>query len=314
MVKWAVFAASVVAAAAHGEATGFLGNWTNQNPGRGGLTHLVISPDGGDRVVVRAYGECHPNECDWGLQQAKVYTDDPKSKRVEAIAVTFHYGFAHHEVILRPTAGGELQYELFTEFADGSDKRDFMVAGTLQPSSWAGPLAQNWVRPAELRTGWGGGARDFPARPAEHCVPFETSRARAVEANGNWRIVAGSQVLADAGNDGSSAVMAEAAIHHYGFDRRCTVGGPFKTYWKTGVSFSSDQMGGAQCIGFNPTTVHLVRMEQEWKIVDGSTWILDLGGNKPKADAMLAFIRANGLTKECFIRQGDPVMVFWLTH
>jgi hypothetical protein len=314
MFKWGFLALAFLSAAAHAEATEFLGNWDNPVRGAGGITHVVISPNGGDRVDVRAYGDCHPNECNWGLEQGKIYTGDPKSKHVEAIVATFHFGFAHHRVTFHKVPEG-LAYEMLTEFVDGSPKRDFVVTGMLRPSVWAGPLSENWERPPELRSGWGGGAREVtPPKPAENCVPFDTRAARAVQQNGSWKIVAGREALADAGPDEQSAMLAEAAIHHYGFDRRCTVGGPWKTYWKRGNGFPSDMMGGAQCIGFNPTTAHLVRIGREWKIVDGGTWIAELGDNKAKADATLALIRTQKLAAECFIRQPNPVMVYWLTH
>jgi len=300
---------------AHAEATDFLGNWDNPGHDAGGLSHVVISPNGGDRVDVRAYGDCHPNECNWGLEQGKVYTADPKSKRVEAIVVTFHFGFAHHQVIFRKASDAGLTYEMLTDFVDGSDKRDFVVTGTLRPSAWAGPLSQNWERPAELRTGWGGGPREaLPPKPMESCTAFDTRSARAVERNGSWKLVAGAQTLAEAGNDEASAMLAEAAIRHYRFDRRCTVGGPWKTYWKGAGGFASDRMGGAECIAFNPTTVHLARVGGDWKIVDGDSWIAELGNNRAKADAMLALIRTHDLTAECFIRRQNPVMVYWLTR
>lgn len=315
MSKWGFLALVLIGAAARGEATDFLGNWDNPAHDAGGLMHVVISPNGGDRVDVRAYGDCHPNECNWGLEQGKVYTAGPKSKSVEAIVATFHYGFAHHRITFRKVPGEGLSYEMMTEFVDGSDSHDFVVSGILKPTAWAGPLAQNWERPAELRTGWGGGPREGAMpRPSEQCVRFDTGRTRAVDKNGRWQIVAGTQMLADAGNDEQSARLAEAAIHHYRFDRRCTVGGPWKTYWKAGDSFASDRMGGAECVGFNPTTVHLARVGGAWKLVDGVASIGAFGDNKAKAAATLALIRANDLSAECFVRAWDPVMVYWLSR
>jgi hypothetical protein len=315
MFKPAFLALAIFAAAAHAEATEFLGNWDNPDHDAGGLTHVVISPNGGDRVDVRAYGDCHPNECNWGLEQGKVYSADPKSGRIEAIVAVFHFGFAQHRIVFRKAAGVGLQFEMLTDFADGSDKHDFTVTGTLRSSAWAGPLSQNWERPAELRTGWGGGPRAGASpSPKETCIPFDTKLARAVERGGTWKLVAGTQTVAEAGSDETSAMLAEAAIHHYRFDRRCTVGGPWKTYWKSGDAFAKEAMGGAQCLSFNPTTAHLARVGREWKIVDGVTWIAELGQNKEKAEAMLALIRTKHLFAECFVRRPDPVMVYWLAR
>jgi hypothetical protein len=298
--------------AAQGEATGFLGHWDNPDPKASGLIHLQVSPNGGDRVQLRAYGDCHPSVCNWGLVQGHIYGRDPASRAVESITASFHYGFADRVMVLRKTPDGRLHFEMLTGFSDNPDKHDFASDGELVASSWAGPIS-NWDRPPSSSTGWGGGARTGIApEPKERCLPFDPAKTRAVEVNGLWKIKAGEKTLADAGADEKSALLAQTALRHYRFDRRCTVGGPFKTYWKAGSGFSSDRMGGVECIAFNPTTAHLVLVGRDWKLVDGPDDIAVLGANKPKAEAMLGLIRYHRLTQECFVRRVDPVMTFWL--
>lgn len=109
-------------------------------------------------------------------------------------------------------------------------------------------------------------------------------------------------------------MIAEAAFHHYGFDRRCTVGGPWQAYWKTGDGFAGERIGGVSCIAFHPTTAHLTHLGQEWAIMDGVTTIAKFGANKPKAEATLGLIRANRLNGNCFVRYPDPIMGFWVTN
>jgi hypothetical protein len=297
---------------ARGEATGFLGHWDNPDPKASGLIHLQISPNGGDRVQLRAYGDCHPSVCNWGLVQGHIYGRDPASRAVESITASFHYDFADHVMVLRKAPDGRLHFEMLTGFSGDPGKHDFATKGVLVASSWAGPIS-NWERPPSLSTGWGGGARTGIApEPKERCLPFDPAKARAVEVNGLWKIKAGEKTLADAGPDEKNALLAQSALSHYRFDRRCTVGGPFKTYWKAGSGFSSDRMGGVECIAFNPTTAHLVLVGRDWKLVDGPDEIAVLGANKPKAEAMLGLIRYHRLTQECFVRRVDPVMTFWL--
>jgi hypothetical protein len=299
---------------AHGEAAGFLGHWDNPNPKASGLIHVVISPNGGDRVQLRAYGDCHPSVCNWGLVQGHIYSRDPRSRNVESVTASFHYGFAARDIVFSKTASGRLHFQMLTSFSDDPDKHDFATEGELVASSWAGPIAANWDRPPGLSTGWGGGARNgtSPPAPVERCIPFDPAQARAVESGGLWKIVAQGTALAEAGADQKNALLAETAIRHYRFDRRCTVGGPWQTYWKAGAEFSNDRMGGVECVSFNPTTAHLALVGRDWKIVDGPSDLAVLGANKPKAEAMLGLIRTHRLTQECFVRRPDPVLTFWL--
>lgn len=299
---------------AQADAGAFLGHWVNPDAKASGLTHVAISPAGGNGVSVRAYGDCHPSECDWGVVEGKTFSLSPQSGDVEIIVATFHYGFAHRTVTFRKAPGGKLSFEMTIEFADNSGRHDYLVRGELKPTSWAGPIAQVWQRQAGLATGWGGGARSgaSPA-PVENCKAVETHGARAVQQNGLWKVVADGQTLVEAGHDGKAAMTAAAVFHHYGFDRRCTVGGPWQTYWKTGDGFAGERIGGISCIVFHPTTAHLTRLGQDWAIMDGVTTVAKFGANKAKAEATLGLIRTNRLNGNCFVRYPDPVMGLWLT-
>jgi hypothetical protein len=315
MFKYAVLALGLFCGAAQAEASEFIGNWNNSDPKPSGLTHVVISPNGGDRVDVRAYGDCHPIECDWGLVQGDIYSNNPKSGAVNIISATFHFGFAHRQIIFRKDTGGRLKFEMLIKLDDNSTQHDYSVIGTLQQTGWAGPISQIWQRQPGLATGWGGGARDGSApKPEENCTAVDTRGARAVERNGVWKVVAGGRTLVDAGRDNRTAQIAESVFRHYRVDRRCTVGGPWQDYWKIGNEFPREKLGGLGCIPFNPTTAHLTRTGGAWTIVDGVTTIASFGASKPKAEATLGLIRHYRLDAECFVRYPDPLMVLWVTN
>ncbi len=313
MVRTVFIALVLFCGAAHAEATGFLGNWENPRPGPGGLMHVQISPNGGDRVGVRAYGNCHPNECNWGLVEGKIYTADPKSDDVKVIVATFQFGFAQRRITFHIAPGGRLRFEMLIDFDDGSNRHPFVARGLLQHTGWAGPLSQVWQRQPGLATGWGGGARGGNApRPAEQCTTFDTHGARAVAEDGVWVVTAGGHTLVRAGHDGRAAMIAAAVFRHYHFDRRCTVGGPWQAYWKSDDGFADEKIGGTQCVSFHPTTAHLTRIGGEWAIVDSTTDVAKFGNNKLQADATLGLIRYHQLTARCFVRRADPIMAFWL--
>jgi hypothetical protein len=300
-------------AAAHAGVTDFHGHWENTARDAGGLTHVVISPDGGNRVNVRMYGNCHPVECDWGMVPGKGYSADPHSKAVDSIAAVISAGFARRQIVFRAAAGGRLQFEMLTDFPDGSGWHDFVVRGTLKQSTWAGPITENWERPAGTGTGWGGGVPGAAlSRPQESCKAFDFSAVRVVRQNGTWRVVAGPQALVESG-DKHVALAAETTIKYFRFDRRCFVGGPAYTYWRRGSSFPQQMMGSADCFTFSPTTAHVARIGRSWKIVDGSLWISEFGEDKNQADAMLSLIRFHRLDTQCVVGRPNPVMVYWLS-
>ena len=137
--------------------------------------------------------------------------------------------------------------------------------------------------------------------------------ARVVRTGEAWQVTAGNQKLIDGSRDERTAIRALETIRHFGFDRKCRTGPT--DYWKSGTQIPNGHMGGADCIYFNPTTVHLTRMGQVWKIVDGVQWIADFGHDKIGADETLSVIRYYGLDRKCFVGgRLAPAMVYWLAH
>lgn len=314
MWKAAALALVLATGAAHAEADAFLGNWKNPDWKASGLMHVAISPNGGNRVDVRAYGDCHPMECDWGLVQGKVYYAGPQSNDVAVIIATFHYGYAHRQVTFKKGPDGQLQFEMATIFDDNSDRRDFVSGGMLKPTTWVGPIGPTWQAEPGLQTGWGGGARSGLAPPPqEDCTVIGSTAVRAVQEGGNWVVKAGGKTLVTTAKDAAAAQLAEAAFHHYRFDRLCRAGGEWKPYWRTQQGFGSDRMGGVYCLSFHATTAHVVRSNNSWNVVDGATTLVELGPFRAQADALLGMIRAHRLTGECFIGSPD-IMTFWLAE
>ena len=291
----------------------FAGNWENVSRDASGISHVAISPAGGNHLTLRIYGDCHPIECDWGMVAAQSYTSDPRSGDVTSISAVFNTGFSRKQIIFRREAAGGLDFQMLTDFSDRSGRQDFEMTGRLRHTAWAGPVGQSWVRPAVQKTGWGGGARsEVSPKPNEECTEFDPVAAKSVEQNGFWKVMAGNQTLVGARADEREALRALEVIRHYNFDHQCHVGTAI--YWKRGDTIPNERMGGADCIAFNPTTVHSAHMGQAWKIVDGVQWIVDSGPDKLHADETLSLIRSYRLDRECFVARSNPAMVYWLAH
>ena len=309
---FALFALGLPLAAAHADSQAFTGNWENPARDQSGIAHVVISPAGGERLAIRIYGDCHPMECDWGAQEAKTYSDGPHSAVPESLVVHYATGFADKEIVLRLAGPGELAFEMRTDFHDGSERHDFTMTGQLRRSTWAGPAGQSWDRMPQLATGWGGGARSGSSPPPdESFVAFDPLSVRAVETGDHAKLEApGIHFTEGTVRDVQRALDV---IRHYRFDRFCkTRGVPF---WKRGEDIPSDAMGGADCLYFNPTTAHGVRVARDWKIVDGTQWLADTAADKAAADQVLALIRYYRLGRECFVGgHKAPLMTYWLVH
>jgi hypothetical protein len=292
----------------------FYGNWENNGRDRSGITHVVISPAGGNQVSVRFYGDCHPIECNWGQVDARSYSADPRSDNVETIVATIDAGFARREIVFHKARDGVLPFEVMMDFVDGTGLHNFAVSGTLRHTAWAGPVSQNWEKPAAQETGWGGGARGGVSRqPVETCTAFDPGAMKAAPVGGTWVLSAGGKVLADAGNDRPAAMRALDTICHYRFDRKCHTGAPEFAYWRRSDGFPSRRIGGADCIAFNTATAHVARIGRSWKVVDGVQWLAEFNDNA-KSEAVLSLIRAYHLDAECFVRRSDPVMIYWLAE
>ena len=304
-------AAFCLFAAARGDVEDFFGNW--ENAGRTQAASPMsrsVRPAAGPRGC-RVYGDCHPIECNWGMVEGKSYTADPRSEDVQSISAVFSTGFVRKEIILRK-GQGDLSFEMLTEFVDGSERHDFDMTGRLKHSAWAGPVGQSWDGQINAGTGWGGGARSgaSPA-PQETCSGFDAAGVRVASVGALWNVTAATQLLAQAGERDARRVAE--VIRHYRLNNKCHVGK--LAYWKRGAAVPSGGMGGADCIFFNPTTVHGTRMGHAWKIVDGVQWIANFGTDNTSADKALALIRFYRLGAECYVGPRlSPAMIYWLAR
>jgi hypothetical protein len=187
------------------------------------------------------------------------------------------------------------------------------MTGRLKRTAWAGPIGQSWENNAGQNTGWGGGVHSGTSqKPNEACAAFDPAAAAMVQAGANWKIAAGKAALVDAIGDERDAQRVLETIRHYRFDQKCHVG--TSAYWKRGAEMAEGKMGGADCIAFNPTTVHASHIGHRWKVVDGVQWIADFGDDKTEADSLLSLIRFYRLDAECFVNRANPAMTYWLSH
>lgn len=112
----------------------FSGRWVNVDNDTRGITKLDIDVSG-HHATVRAWGQCHPTDCDWGRVTARVYGSDVSSDPDEsAVALVAKFSNAPGEqmLIVERKAGNRLEVKSFRHFTDGSGRTDYMHTYTFR--------------------------------------------------------------------------------------------------------------------------------------------------------------------------------------
>lgn len=100
----------------------YFGTWYAAGP-TDDITRIDVRRNG-DEVVLHVWGRCQPANCDWGDTPARVFAPnvgDPLWPAANAITAEYDNGREHTLLILR-SVGGQLRYQAFTSFHDGSGR------------------------------------------------------------------------------------------------------------------------------------------------------------------------------------------------
>ena len=72
-------------------------------------------------------------------------------------------------------------------------------------------------------------------------------------------------------------------------------------------------MGPEDCIGFNPSAVTPALAGGNWKVVQGSMWMLDYGANKAAAYRAADLIHYYHFDQQCFVKRPNAPMMYFKT-
>ncbi len=100
-----------------------------------------------------------------------------------------------------------------------------------------------------------------------------------------------------------------------------TVRGPLVGQWSPWVhfSFKTGQTPppapiNEDCISFDPSRIEVKNISGRWKIIQGSTWLLDFGTNMCEALQAYRIIKHYGLNKQCFVKRPHASFHYWLKN
>lgn len=273
----------------------FAGDWTNVNSSTRSLTRLHLAVSGAN-VTVRAWGKCHPQDCDWGTEPGVPYSPavgSPPAAAAIAVSTEFTTGFSRSILILRAARGGRLTAQLFTRFTDQSGRSNYSVT--------------------ERFTRAGAPAAGGAGRRREDCIAFDYRRAQVANVGGRWKIVVGNMWLKDFGGNRNEANRALRVLNHYRMNKQCFVGRPDPSleYYLTDNRSPTGSLQGEDCVGFNPARIQVSRINGRWKIVEGSHWILDFGSKEGEAREAFRILRHYRFTHSCFVGRPGPSMTYF---
>lgn len=149
-------------------------------------------------------------------------------------------------------------------------------------------------------------------KPEEDCISCNPNNLQVVNIGGNWKIVEGSHWLMDFGDKEGDARESLKVIKFYGMDSHCFVGRPNASfeYWLVGGTAPVGGYATEDCVSFNPNTIEVKFVSGRWKIVDGSNWMFDFGGNEAEARLAYDIIKYYGFTKSCFVGRPGPKFMY----
>ncbi len=103
--------------------TGLTGVWHNTDKKTRGITKLVITNSLGG-AKIRAWGQCHPKDCDWGTRKLHVLGSSVSSKVKPYGFAIYGQKFAVRYLSLR-RSGKYLVAEINTIFLDKSGRSNY---------------------------------------------------------------------------------------------------------------------------------------------------------------------------------------------
>jgi len=150
MLMWGiVLCALVMAYPSYASINQFVGHWRNADPNTRGITQLLIGVQA-NKVMVHAWGQCTPQDCDWGVVPGYAYAHNVSENMMAGTAaVTAFYktGFSETIIVLH-AVGNQLKANTFTHFTDNSGRSNYTGVYTFNRAAPQGLTAPVQVSPA----------------------------------------------------------------------------------------------------------------------------------------------------------------------
>ena len=146
----------------------------------------------------------------------------------------------------------------------------------------------------------------------EDCISFDFRNVQVKASGGMWKIMDGGMSILSFPNK-SEALKALDIIKHYKMNSQCFVGRPDPSmeYYLSSGQAPSGSFSGEDCISCDHSAIEVKLINGRWKIVKGSSWILDFASNEAEAKLAYKIIKKYKFTKICFVGRPDASMIYF---
>ncbi|MCG6138298.1 MAG: hypothetical protein MET45_27360 [Nostoc sp. LLA-1] len=102
----------------------FIGTWVNRDSNTRGITRLVITSAGGNKLNIRVFGKCHPTDCDWGSKSLATYGTNVQDTDHKYASANYNKNFANSFLTLGHS-GNQIMLQNYTQFLDNSNRQNY---------------------------------------------------------------------------------------------------------------------------------------------------------------------------------------------
>jgi hypothetical protein len=106
--------------ASHAVANALSGTWVNVDSNARGVVKVTI-----DGLGIHPLGACHPNPCDWGIIEGKVFSSKVDPDDVTTMMGQKYTTFSETTLTMTLESDGRLRLDDFTQFNDHSERVDY---------------------------------------------------------------------------------------------------------------------------------------------------------------------------------------------
>ncbi|BAY60063.1 hypothetical protein NIES22_01200 [Calothrix brevissima NIES-22] len=111
----------------------FIGTWVNKDSNTRGVTRLVVTSAGSNKLNIQVFGKCHPTDCDWGTTSVVTYGLNVQDTNHTYATANYNQGFSNTLLTL-DYAGSQIMLQSFTQFLDNSGRQNYYSRDYFQKS------------------------------------------------------------------------------------------------------------------------------------------------------------------------------------
>lgn len=102
----------------------FVGTWVNKDANTRGVTRLVVTSAGGNKLNIQVFGKCHPTDCEWGTKPLVTYGINVQDPNHNYATANYNQGFSN-SLLTFSYGGSEVLFQGYTQFLDNSGRQNY---------------------------------------------------------------------------------------------------------------------------------------------------------------------------------------------